>query len=49
MTELENKIRAEAERLLSEHIVDVVIAFRQEDAPLHPSRLFSLEPKNWKA
>jgi len=40
MTELETKIRAEAERLLSEHLVDVVIAFRKEDAPLHPQPAF---------
>ena len=40
MTELETKIRAEAERLLTEHVVDVVIAFRQEDAPLHPQPAF---------
>jgi len=36
MTEPETKIRVEAERLLSEHLVDVVIAFRKEDAPLPP-------------
>jgi len=40
MTELETKIRAEAERMLSEHLVDVVIAFRQEDTPLHPQPAF---------
>jgi coenzyme F420-reducing hydrogenase beta subunit len=40
MTELETKIRAEAERLLSEGLVDVVIAFRQEDTPLHSQPAF---------
>ena len=32
MNELEQKIRSEAERLLKENLVDVVIAFRKEDA-----------------
>ncbi|MEN6555427.1 MAG: 4Fe-4S dicluster domain-containing protein [Anaerolineaceae bacterium] len=40
MTELEQKIRAEAARLLSEGLVDVVMAFRKEDAPLRPQPAF---------
>ncbi len=36
MTELEKKIRQEAQRLLTENLVDVVIAFRKADTPLHP-------------
>ena len=40
MNELEQKIRSEAERLLKENLVDVVIAFRKEDAPLRPQPAF---------
>lgn len=40
MTELENQIRTEAERLLREGLVDVVVAFRKEDAPLRPQPAF---------
>ncbi|NMC16364.1 MAG: 4Fe-4S binding protein [Chloroflexi bacterium] len=40
MTEMEQKIRAEAARLLSEGLVDVVVAFRKEEAPLRPQPAF---------
>ncbi len=40
MTEMEAKIRTEAARLLSEGLVDVVVAFRKEDAPLRPQPAF---------
>ncbi|MFZ3069562.1 MAG: 4Fe-4S binding protein [Anaerolineaceae bacterium] len=40
MTELETKLQAEIKRLLDKHLVDVVIAFRKEDAPLHPQPAF---------
>jgi len=49
MTELETKIRAEAERLLSEGLVDVVIAFRQEMLRCIRSQHSLPEPKSWKA
>ena len=40
MTELENRILAEAQRLLSENLADVVIAFKQADTPLRPQPAF---------
>jgi len=46
MSELEQKIRSEAERLLKEGLVDVVIAFRKEDAPLRPQPAFFTHPED---
>ena len=40
MTDLEMKLMAEAKRLLDEHLVDVFIGFRKENAPLHPQPAF---------
>lgn len=40
MTDLELKLKAEAKRLLDEHLVDVFIGFRKENSPLHPQPAF---------
>ena len=40
MTDLETKLKAEAKRLLDEHLVDVFIGFRKENAPAPTAGLF---------
>lgn len=40
MTELKANLRADIARLLTENLVDVVIAFKKEDSPLRPQPAF---------